>query len=168
MQGASPRQPVHNSAGRVGWPGPVLAQEWAQYPGSPACQPIWLRPIWQHYEAALVVGAAQEPGTAPGAVQASGTPPGAPTGVAPGVVPGTEPGVVPGAAREPKASLGPLADKQVAPGSTAGARSSLASRHMGTEIPECFKWGNIVPKIMSNFRPKFIQRANASHFFHHQ
>ena len=82
-----------------------------------------------------MVGAAQEPGTAPGAVQAVGTPPGAPTGVAPGVVPGTEPGVVPGAAHGPKASLGPLADKQVAPGFTAGSRSSIASQHMGTEIP---------------------------------
>ena len=135
MRGASPRQPVHNSAGREGWLGPVLAQEWARYPSSPACQPIWLRPTRQHYEAALVVGAAQEPGTAPGAVQAAGTPPGAPTGVAPGVVPGTEPGVVLGVPREPKASLGPLADKQVAPGSTAGARSPLASQHMGMETP---------------------------------
>ena len=103
MRGASPRQPVHNSAGRVGWPGPVLAQEWALYPSSLACQPIWLRPTRQHYEAALVVGAAQEPGTAPGAVQASGTPPGAPTGVAPGVVPGTEPEVVLGEPCQPKA-----------------------------------------------------------------
>ena len=96
---------------------------------------MWLRPTRQHQEAAQVVEAAQEPGTAPGAVQAAGTPPGAPTGVAPGVVPGTVPGVVPGAARKPKASLSPLADKQVAPGSTAGARSSIASWHMGTEIP---------------------------------
>ena len=103
MQGASPRQPVHNSAGRVGWPGPVLAQEWAQYPDSLACQPIWLRPTRQHCEAALVVEAAQELGTAPGAVQAIGTSPGAPTGVAPGVVPGTVPGGVLGAPCEPKA-----------------------------------------------------------------
>ena len=43
-----------------------------------------------------MVGAAQEPGTAPGAVQVSGTPPGAPTGVAPGGVPGTEPEVAAG------------------------------------------------------------------------
>ena len=84
-----------------------------------------------------MVEAAQEPDTAPGAVQASGTPPGAPTGVAPGVVPG----VVPGVARKPKASLGPLADKQVAPGSTAGARSSIASRHMGMETPLVVIWG---------------------------
>ena len=125
----------------MGWPGPVLAQEWAQFPSSPACQPIRLRPTRQHYEAALVVEAAQEPGTAPGAVQVAGTPPGAPTGVAPGVVPGIVPGVVPGAAREPKASLGPLADKQVAPGSTAGARSSIASRHMGMETPLVVIWG---------------------------
>ena len=96
---------------------------------------MWLRPTRQHQEAALVVEAAQEPGTAPGAVQAVGTPPGAPTGVAPGVVPGTVPGGVLGAPCEPKASLGPLADKQVAPGSTAGSQFSLASRHMGTEIP---------------------------------
>ena len=95
----------------------------------------------------------------------AGTPPGAPTGVAPGVVPGTVPGVVPGAAHEPKASLGPLADKQVAPGSTAGARSSLASRHMGAEIPEWFKWGNICPQNYVQFRPKFVLQANASHFF---
>merc|ERR1711942_302150 len=105
----------------------------ARFPSSPAYQPIWLRPTRQHYEAALVVEAAQERGTAPGAVQAAGTPPGAPTGVAPGVVPG--------AAREPKASLGPLADKQVAPGSTAGARSSLALRHMGMETPLVVIWG---------------------------
>ena len=83
---------------------------------------MWLRPTWQHQEAAQVVEAAQEPGTAPGAVQVAGTPPGAPTGVAPGVVPGTVPGGVLGAPCEPKA-LGPLAAKQVAPGSTAGARS---------------------------------------------
>ena len=128
---ASPKQPVHNSAGRVGWQGSVLAQEWARFPSSQAYQPIWLRPIWEHYEAALVVEAAQEPGTAPGAVQAIGTSPRAPTGVAPGAVPG----VVPGVARKPKASGGPLAAKQVAPGSTAGSWSSLASRHMGMEIP---------------------------------
>ena len=68
----------------------------------------------------------------------AGTPPGAPTGVAPGVVPG----VVPGVARKPKASLGgPLAAKQVAPGSTAGSRSSLASQHMGMEIPLAVNWG---------------------------
>ena len=72
-----------------------------------------------------MVEAAQELGTAPGTVQAIGTSPGAPTRVAPGVVPGTVPGGVLGAPCEPKA-LGPLADKQVAPGSTAGARSSLA------------------------------------------
>ena len=94
----------------------------------------------------------------------AGTPPGAPTGVAPGVVPVIEPGVVPGAAREPKASLGPLADKQVAPGFTAGSRSSIASQHMRTEIPKCLKWGNIAPKIMSIFRPKFTWRASASQF----
>ena len=102
---------------------------------------MWLRPTQQHQEAAQVVEAAQEPGTAPGAVQVAGTPPGAPTGVAPGVVPGTEPGVVLGVPREPKASLGPLADKRVAPGSTAGARSPLASQHMGMETPLVVKWG---------------------------
>ena len=84
-----------------------------------------------------MVGAAQEPGTAPGAVQATGTPPGAPTGVAPGVVPGVAPGV----ARKPKASRGPLAAKQVPPGSTAGSRSSIASWHMGMEIPLVVNWG---------------------------
>ena len=114
-----------------------------------------------------MVEAAQEPGTAPGAVQAVGTPPGAPTGVAPGVVPGTVPGGVLGAPCEPKA-LGPLADKQVAPGSTAGSRSSLALPHTGMEIPQCLKWGNICPQNYVQFRPKFVMRANASHFFHHQ
>ena len=88
-----------------------------------------------------MVRAAQEPGSAPGAVQASGTSPGAPTGVAPGVVPGTEPEVALGVPREPKASLGPLADKRVAPGSTAGARSPLASQHMGMETPLVVIWG---------------------------
>ena len=99
---------------------------------------MWLRPTLQQQEAAQVVEAAQVTGTAPGAVKVTGTPPGAPTGVAPGVVPG----VVPGVARKPKASLGgPLAAKQVAPGSTAGSRSSLASRHMGMEIPLVVNWG---------------------------
>ena len=87
-----------------------------------------------------MVEAAQEPGTAPGAVQASGTPPGAPTGLAPGVVPSAVPGGVLGVPCEPKA-LGPLAAKQVAPGSTAGARSSLALPHMGMETPLVVKWG---------------------------
>ena len=50
-----------------------------------------------------MVEAAQELGTAPGAVQAIGTSPGAPTRVAPGVVPGTVPGGVLGAPCEPKA-----------------------------------------------------------------
>ena len=92
-------------------------------------------------EVLQVVEAAQETGTAPGAVQVAGTPPGAPTGVAPGVVPGIVPGVVPGAARKPKASDGPLVAKQVAPGSTAGARSSIASRHMRMETPLVVIWG---------------------------
>ena len=110
---------------------------------------MWSRPTRQHQEAALVVEAAQEPGTAPGAVQAIGTSPGALTGVAPGVVPG---GVL-GVPCEPKA-LGPLAAKQVAPGSTAGARSSLALPHMGTEIPQCLKWGNIYPQNYVHFWAK--------------
>ena len=87
-----------------------------------------------------VVGAAQELGSAPGAMQASETPPGAPFRVAPGVVPGTEPDGVPGAPCEAKA-LGPLAIKQVVPGSTAGARSPIASPHMGLETPQWLKRG---------------------------
>ena len=50
-----------------------------------------------------MVDAAQELGTAPGAMQAIGTSPGAPLGVAPGVVPGTEPEDVLGAPCEPEA-----------------------------------------------------------------
>ena len=49
---------------------------------------------------------------------------------------------VPGADRKPKASLrGPLAAEQVPPGSTAGSRSSIATRHMGMEIPLVVNWG---------------------------
>ena len=55
---------------------------------------------------------------------------------------GAAPGAVPEVACKPKASLrGPLAAKQVPPGSTAGSRSSLASRHMGMEIPLVVNWG---------------------------
>ena len=90
-------------------------------------------PTLRQQETAQVVDAAQMTGTA----QVTGAAPGAPTGVAPGVVPG----VVPGVACKPKASRGPLAAKQVPPGSTAGSRSSLASRHMGMEIPLVVNWG---------------------------
>ena len=106
--------------------------EWARFPRNSGHQPKWLRPTLRQQEAAQVVDAVQVTGIAPGAVQVAGTPPRAPTGVAPGVVPG----IVPGVAHKPKASLGgPLAAKQVAPGSTAGSPSSIASWHMGTEIP---------------------------------